>query len=93
KLAERVIAIEPNMSVLGPRLREDAKLVVQALKAADPDELAKQLDKGSLVLSAGGREFKITLDEVKVVKETAKGVQKVEVVDIPEPPMTLLITP
>ncbi|MEM2908124.1 MAG: valine--tRNA ligase [Candidatus Hadarchaeales archaeon] len=92
KLAERIIAIEPNMSVLGPRLREDAKLVVQALKAADPDELAKKLDQGSLVLQVGEREFKLTLDEVRVIKETAKGGQKVEVVDIPEPPMTLLIT-
>lgn len=92
KLAERIIAIEPNMSVLGPRLRKDAKLVVQALKAADPDELAKQLDEGSLLLQVDGREFKLTLDEVRVIKETAKGGQKVEVVDIPEPPMTLLIT-
>jgi valyl-tRNA synthetase len=92
KLAERIIAIEPNMSVLGPRLRGDAKLVVQALKSADPEELVRQLERGSLVISAGGKEFRLTLDEIRVVKETARGGQKVEVVDIPEPPMTLLIT-
>jgi valyl-tRNA synthetase len=92
KLAERIIAIEPNLSVLGPRLRGDAKLVVQALKSADPEELVRQLERGSLVISAGGKEFRLTLDEIRVVKETARGGQKVEVVDIPEPPMTLLIT-
>lgn len=92
KLTERIIAIEPNMAMIGQRLRADSKLVAQALREVDPEELVKQLVKGSILLTAGGKEFKLTPDELKVIKETAKGGQKVKVIDIPEPALTLLVT-
>jgi len=40
----------------------------------------------------GGKEFKLTSDEVRVVKETESAGHKVEAVDILEPPLTILIT-
>lgn len=93
KLAERVLAIEADMAKLGPRLRLDAKLVAQALREADAENLARKLAKRSIKLTVGEKEFKITSDEVKVIKETERAGRKVEVIDIPEPPLTLLITP
>jgi valyl-tRNA synthetase len=92
KLAERVLAIEVDMAKLGPRLRSDAKLVAQVLREADAEALARKLVKGSIILAAGERKFKLTPDEVKVIKETERAGRKVEVIDIPEPPLTLLIT-
>jgi valyl-tRNA synthetase len=92
KLAERIVAIKPDLRKLGPRLRSDAKLVVRALREADVEVLAKQLAKGFLKLTANGREFKLMPDEVKVIKETSSEGRKVEVMDIPEPPLTLLIS-
>jgi hypothetical protein len=80
------------MAKLGPRLRSDAKLVAQALSEADAEDLARKLVKKSIKLTAGEREFKIMPDEIKVIKETESAGRKVEVIDIPEPSLTLLIT-
>lgn len=92
KLAERVVAIEADMAKLGPRLRSDAGPVAQALREADVEELAAQLAKGSISVTAGEKEFRLASDEVRVVKETESAGHKVEAVDILEPPLTILIT-
>lgn len=92
KLAERVLAVKPNIAKLGPRLRKDTKAVVKTLRECDPEELAKQLPKGYVILAAAGKEFKIKPDEIKLIKETLAEGQKVEVLDISEPALTILIT-
>jgi len=92
KLAERVLAVKPELAKLGPRLRGDAKLVVRALRDADPKKLAEQLTKGNIKLIAGGKKFEVAPDEVKVIKETVSAGRKVETIDISEPAITLLIT-
>ena len=91
KLAERVLAVEPKLAKLGPRLRADAKLVVQALREAKPEILAKQLAKGKLKIRAGGKQFELAPEDVRVIKETASAGHKVEVIDIQEPALTILI--
>ena len=92
KLAERILAIKPDITKLGPRLRGDAKLVIRALGETDPKVLANQLARGYITLTIGGKKFKLEPDEVKLVKETVAKGRKVEVLDIPEPALTLLIT-
>jgi hypothetical protein len=92
KLAERVLAVKPNIAKLGPRLRKDTKAVVKTLRECDPKVLAKQLPKGYVTLTAAGKEFKIKPDEIKLIKETIVEGQKVEVLDILEPALTILIT-
>jgi len=92
ELAERILAVEPNLAKLGPRLRADAKLVLQALLEAKPEKLAKQLAKGKLELSAGGKQFELAPEDVRLIKETASAGHKVEVIDIQEPALTILIS-
>ena len=92
KLAERVLTIEPVLAKLGPRLRGDAKLVVQALRGAKSERLSKQLAKGKIQLRAGGKRFELAPDEVRVIKETKSMGRRVEVIDIQEPALTLLIS-
>ncbi len=91
KLAERVLAIEPELAKLGPRLRADVKLIVQALRKAKPEDLAKRLAKGKIKLRAGGKRFELTPEDVRVIKETASAERKVGVIDIQEPALTILI--
>ena len=67
--------------------------MAQALSEADAEDLARKLVKGSIKLTAGEKEFEIMSNEVKVIKETESAGRKVEVIDILEPPLTLLITP
>lgn len=92
KLAERVLAVEPELAKLGPRLHADVKLIVQALREAKPEDLAKQLAKGKIKLRAGGKRFELAPEDVRVIKETASAGRKVEVIDIQKPALTLLIT-
>jgi len=92
KLAERVLAVEPELAKLGPRLRADVKLIVQALRKAKPEDLAKQLAQGKLKLRAGGKRFELAPEDVRVIKETARAGRKVEIIDIQKPALTLLIT-
>ena len=91
RVVERVLAVEPDMAKLGPRLRGDAKLVSQALREIDPRALARRLSKGKIVLTVGKRKFRLAPDEVRLIKETeAKGL-KVEVLNIQKPELTILV--
>jgi valyl-tRNA synthetase len=88
---EKILAVEPDMSRLGPRLRSDAKLVVQALRRVDLSSIASQLAKGEIRLTVNGKEFKLEPEDLKVTKEISSGGQKVEVISIPAPALTLLV--
>jgi valyl-tRNA synthetase len=92
ELVERVLKVEPNFAKLGPRLRGDVKLVVEALRAARPDDVAKQLAEGRIVVETAGKRFELAPDEVKVIKETESAGRRVEAVDVADPPLTILIT-
>ena len=91
KLAERVLAVEPELAKLGPRLRTDVELIVHALREAKPEDLAKQLTKGKIKLRAGGKRFELAPEDVRVIKEISSVGRKVDVIDIQEPALTLLI--
>ena len=92
ELVERVVSVEPDLSKLGPRLRSRAKLVAEALAKVDLGVLAEQLSRGEIELVVEGERTALTPEEVRVVKETIREGRKVEVIDIPEPAMTLLVT-
>jgi len=92
KVAERILAVEPNLARLGPRLRDDTGAVIQALGEAEPEAIARELASGSVTLEACGKQFKLDQEDVKIVKETLSAGHKVEVIDITTPPLTILIT-
>jgi len=56
--------IKPKMEVIGPRFKQDAKRIVAALEAMDPDEVGDQ----EIVLELEGREVTITPDMFECVK-------------------------
>jgi hypothetical protein len=92
ELVERVLRVEPNFSKLGPKLRGDLKLVAEALRAAKPSDVTKQLAEGRIVVEAAGKRFELASDEIRVIKETESAGRKVEVVDVTDPVLTILIT-
>jgi valyl-tRNA synthetase len=92
ELEERVLRVEPNFAKLGPRLRENVKLVAEALRAMRPEDVAKKLAEGRIVLEAAGRMFELAPGEVKVVKETESAGHRVEAVNVADPVLTILIT-
>ncbi len=92
KVVERILAVEPNLARLGPRLRGDTRLVVRALEEADPEAVAQELAGGSVTLAVSGKRFKLDQEDVRIIKETSSAGRKVEVIDITVPALAILIT-
>jgi valyl-tRNA synthetase len=92
ELKERILGIEPNFARLGPRLRADLKLVAEALRRANREEIAEQLAKGEVVIQEGGKLFRLAPDDIKVLKETESAGRKVEIIEIVDPPLTIMVS-
>ncbi len=62
------LEIAPIHKKIGPVYKGEAKQVVEAIAAADPFEVKRQLDSGDAIVSFAGKEYKITAEMV-VIKE------------------------
>jgi len=91
ELRERIISIEPNFARLGSRLRDDVKIVAEAIQNAKPEEIAEQLAMGKITIKKDKKTIELSLDDLKVVKETESAGYRVDVIDIQEPAITLFV--
>jgi len=62
------LEIAPVHKKIGPVYKGEAKMVVEAIAAADPAEVKRQLDVGDATVSYEGKEYKIT-SEMVAIKE------------------------
>ncbi|MEI8002817.1 MAG: isoleucine--tRNA ligase, partial [Methanothrix sp.] len=60
------LEIAPVHKKIGPVYKGVAKMVVEAIAAADPFEVKRQLDSGEATVSYGGKEYKITAEMVQI---------------------------
>ena len=60
------LEISPVHKKIGPVYKGQAKAVVEAIAAADPFEVKRQLDDGEATLCYGGKEYKITAEMVQI---------------------------
>lgn len=61
--------VKPRFSVLGPKYKEKAKPITQALETQDKDVLYQQLQKQKeVVLSIGAEKVRLTADDFEVVE-------------------------
>ncbi len=68
------VGLKPNMDLeiapvhkkIGPVYKSEAKAVVEAISAADPFEVKRQLDCGDATVSFDGKEYKITAEMVAI---------------------------
>ena len=91
KVVERVLSIEPNFARIGPRLRSAAGPVMRVLEEMDPEEAAKKLVEGEIILKADGKEFTLDPEDVRVIRETVSAGHKVDVIDVAAPALKILI--
>jgi valyl-tRNA synthetase len=91
ELVTRVKSVRPDYSKLGPKLRSDIKLLVEALNRVDPGAVEKELASGKLVLQEFGKRFTLTPGDLKFTKETEVAGEKVEVIDVEDPPLTIIV--
>ncbi len=90
ELEERVVAVEPDLSRLGPRLRSGVKKLVEFLRKHGP-EVAEGLERGPLTLEVGGERVELYPQDVRVRKEVSYRGEGVEVVRLEAPELLLLI--
>jgi isoleucyl-tRNA synthetase len=60
------LEIAPVHKKIGPVYKGEAKNVVEAIAAANPAKVKRQLDAGDATLSYGGKEYKITAEMVAI---------------------------
>jgi isoleucyl-tRNA synthetase len=60
------LEISPVHKKIGPVYKGEAKLVVEAIAAADPFEVKRQLDSDDAIVSFAGKEYKITAEMVAI---------------------------
>jgi isoleucyl-tRNA synthetase len=60
------LEIAPVHKKIGPVYKGEAKQVVEAINAADPFEVKRQLDSGDATVSFAGKEYKITAEMVAI---------------------------
>ncbi|MFN2260901.1 MAG: isoleucine--tRNA ligase [Psychroflexus sp.] len=65
--------IKPNFKVLGPRFGKNMKLAVQAIKAMNPEDIAKIEQQGHIELEIENTATKIGLDEVEIISQDIEG--------------------
>ncbi len=87
------LEIAPVHKKIGPVYKGEAKMVVEAIAAADPADVKRQLDGGDATLSYKGKEYKITSEMVQIKElppqnlpaaEFSKGFVYVDIVLTPE---------
>ena len=60
------LEMAPVHKKIGPVYKGEAKMVVEAIAAADPFEVKRQLDCGDATISLAGKEYKITAEMVAI---------------------------
>jgi valyl-tRNA synthetase len=81
ELKEVPVEVEPDMSVLGPKYRDEAGALVGALRARDAAEVAGEKEDGGVTVEMNGETVEVEGDAVDVVNELRSGGEEVEVVE------------
>ncbi|OPY31121.1 MAG: Isoleucine--tRNA ligase [Methanomassiliicoccales archaeon PtaU1.Bin124] len=85
-LEEKVVAVVPNKAKIGPMFRANGKEVMDAIKNADPEELAKQMAAGTATVTlTGGMVVPITTEIAELQRSMSlhgKMVQTLQVGDV-----------
>ena len=82
-LEEKVVAVKPVKSRIGPTFKAQGKEVLQLLESIDPQEAADELEKGSLKLTlADGTTLDLDASYVEVQKKLTLGGKAVETLQV-----------
>jgi len=86
ELKEVPIEVEPDMSVLGPKYRDEAGALVGALKSRDAAEVAREKQDGDdgVTVEMDGETVEVEGEAVEVVDELRSGGEEVEVIETDE---------
>lgn len=81
-LERRVKGFTPNMSVLGPLLRADAKQAIDAMQKIDGEELLKMVEEGTIRVQLDGKEIEVPSNAIHIEEEFLVEGERVDVIEI-----------
>jgi valyl-tRNA synthetase len=78
------VEVEPDMSVLGPKYRDEAGALVGALKSRNAAEVAREKQDGGVTVEMDGETIEVEGDAVEVINELRSGGEEVKVIETDE---------
>jgi len=81
-LERRVKGFTPNMAVLGPLLRADAKRAIDAMQKMREDELLKMVEEGTIRVQLDGKQIEVPSNAIHIEEEFLVEGERVDVIEI-----------
>jgi valyl-tRNA synthetase len=78
----RVSGVKPRMSIIGPKFRDRAGVIIGALKSADPGSIAQQAAGGAVELEVKGETITLEPAAVEFEREILSEGHAVDVLEI-----------
>ncbi len=78
----RPVSVKPQMKILGPKFKDRSSMIIKALAAMDPAEVARQKASGSIRVELNGEVLEVAAPAVEVVTETLSAGEAVDVLKV-----------
>jgi valyl-tRNA synthetase len=84
------VNVKPNMGMIGPKFRGQAKAIINALTEANPKKIADEVAKGKIVVDVDGETIELEPECVEIEKEVVSAGRAVDVLDINGIPVVII---
>ena len=84
------VNVKPNMGIIGPKFRGQAKAIINALTDANPKKIADEVSKGKVVIDVDGETIELEPECVEIEKEVVSAGRAVDVLDISGVPVVII---
>ena len=84
------VNVKPNMGVIGPKFRGQAKDIINALAEENPKKIADEITKGKITVEVNGDMLELDPESVVIEKEVVSAGRAVDVLDISGIPVVIV---
>ncbi|MFQ6073539.1 MAG: class I tRNA ligase family protein, partial [Methanosarcinales archaeon] len=82
RIEKKPVAINPKLSIIGPKFRDKSKKIIKAIKSANPAEIAKQAETGSISLEIDKEKIEIPAESVSIEREIISKGRSVDLIEL-----------
>ncbi|MFW6141009.1 MAG: valine--tRNA ligase [Candidatus Saliniplasma sp.] len=82
EIEEKAVEVIPDYSVIGPKFKGEANLVVEKLKSSDPVKISRALDSGGFKITVDKKDYTITKEDVDIKKSKVHKGEEVETIEV-----------
>ncbi len=84
------VGVKPNMGIIGPRFRGQAKAIINAIGSESPEKIARDISKGKITLSVNGLTVELDPECVEIEKEVVSQGRSVDVLEVNGTPVVIV---